>query len=99
MDTWLHMAAELDRYLEWEDRISPGTGGNAGPREPLPELGPGVRLYEKTRSCMDEVWGGYEQMPSEGKRAWDLVLGVSRGQPGNKEAILKGWAEWLREFW
>ena len=87
---------ELDRYLDNDHRLTPGTGSiYPGAPEPLPKLQDGVPLYDATIAWIAHTWGGYDKMPVEGRRRWNLVLGVSRGHPGDKTDKLKQWAQWL----
>src|SRR5262249_23641174 len=49
---------ETERYLPEEDRLTPGTGtGLPDVPEPLPQLGPGIPLYDVTLACIDRMWG------------------------------------------
>jgi hypothetical protein len=90
------VTAELDRYLAHENRLTPGTGTNfSDTAETLPFLTPGVPLFDETLAWIKGKWGGYDQMPREGRNLWYLVLARSRGRDGDKNAALVGWARWL----
>jgi hypothetical protein len=88
----------LDRHLHDADRSTVGTGTAipASP-EPLPHLKAGVPLYDETLAWIGQEWGGYDKMPPDGRRLWDMVLAASRREPANSDAALKAWAQWLQE--
>ncbi|MSQ94329.1 MAG: hypothetical protein EXR98_07205 [Gemmataceae bacterium] len=95
---WLfeNATAELDRYLDYEMRLTPGTGTSLpDAREPLPFLKSGVPLYDATEAWIKHTWGEANRMPVEGRQRWWLLLGASRGKPADKNAALKRWADWL----
>jgi hypothetical protein len=93
---WEGFSDELDRFLDYEDHRTLGTGTGGVPTEPLPGLWRGVPLFDKAHKWFDKRWGGYGKMDDRTRRPWDLVLGVSRGQPGDKGRALRQLAEWLR---
>jgi hypothetical protein len=98
--SWEDVTEQLDRYLREDDRITPGTGINIpAATEPLPELYPGVPLYDAVVAWITRSWGGYAQMPLVGRNRWWHLLAVSRGRPGDKYRELRRLAEWLLEEW
>jgi hypothetical protein len=93
--SWEDVTFETDRFLALENRISPGTAVYGGAPLPLRKLIAGVPLYDVTLAWIKYTWGDYENMPFQGKISWCRLLAVSRGHPGNKKEILKGWSQWL----